>query len=106
MYVKSIKSRKSSYGDSFNKSVKCFTNKPKPETAIIEIDKYKEQTADVYQSYFQKQHCRIRNNTKQQNTTENNKRSHRKSTADRSELDRLKEETQQLEKNPSALKNQ
>ena len=98
--MKSIKSRKSSYRGSFNKSVKCFTNKAKAEAAIIEIDKCKEQTADDReQSYFKKL-------TKQQNTTENNKKSHRQSTADRSELDRLKEETQQLKEKPRALKNQ
>ena len=54
--VKSIKSRKSSYGSSFNESMICYNDEQEAETAIVEINKDRGWTAELYQSYFQKQH--------------------------------------------------
>ena len=53
--VKSIKSRKSSYGSSFKESI-SYNDEQEAETAILEINKYRGWTAELYQSYFQKQH--------------------------------------------------
>ena len=53
--VKSIKSKKSSYGSSFNESMMFYNDEQEAETAIVEINKYRGWTAELYQSYFQKQ---------------------------------------------------
>ena len=54
--VKSIKSRKSSYGSSFKGSMISCNDEQEAETAIVEINKYRGWTAELYESYFQKQH--------------------------------------------------
>ena len=63
---------------------------------MIEIKNYRGWTAQLYQSYFQKQLHHIQNNAKQQNATENNTEICRPTTAEKAGLNRLnKEETQQ-----------
>ena len=80
--VKSIKSRKSSYGSSFDESMICYNDEQEAETAIVEI-KYRGRKAELYRSYFRKQHSRKQNNIEQQDATENNTKSHRQSTSER-----------------------
>ena len=94
--VKSIKSRKSSYGSSFKESMVCYNDEQEAETAIVEINKYRGWKAELYQSYFQKQHSHKQNKKQQQDAAENNTKSNRQSTSERSDIDRLKEDTQQL----------
>ena len=53
--VKSIKIKKSSYGSSFNESMIFYNDEQEAETAIVEINKYRVWTAELCQSYFQKQ---------------------------------------------------
>ena len=53
--VKSIKSKKSSYGSGFNESMIFYNDEQEAETAIVEINKYRGWTTELYQSYFQKQ---------------------------------------------------
>ena len=48
----------------------CFTDEQEAETSIAEIKNYRGWTAQLYQSYFQKQLCHIQNNAQQQNATE------------------------------------
>ena len=88
--VKSIKSRKSSYGNSFNESMIYYNDEQETQTAIAEINKYRGWTAELYQSYCQKQNSNKQNNIQQQEATENNTKSNRQSTSERSEIDRLK----------------
>ena len=88
--VKSIKSRKSSYGSSFNESMIYYNDEQETQTAIAEINKYRGWTAEPYQSYCQKQNSNKQNNIQQQEATENNTKSNRQSTSERSEIDRLK----------------
>ena len=64
--VKYIKSRKSSYGSSFNESMICHNDEQEAETAIGEINKYRGWTARLYQSYYQKQYTHKQNNIEQQ----------------------------------------
>ena len=45
---------------------------------------------------YPKRNCHIQNNTEQQNATENNTKSHRQCTAEGAEIDRIKEDIQQL----------
>ena len=104
--VKSIKSRKSSYGSSFKESMICYNDEQEAETEIVEINKYRGWTAELYQSYFQKQHSHKQNNIEQQDATENNPKSPRQSASERSEIDRLKEDIQQLKEEIKALNNQ
>ena len=51
--VKSIKLRKSSYGSSFKESMIYYNNEQEAQTAIVEMNKYRGLTAELYQSYFQ-----------------------------------------------------
>ena len=104
--VKSIKSRKSSCGSSFKESMTCCNDEQEAETAIVEINKYRGWTAEPYQSYFQTQHSHKQNNKQQQGATENKAKSNRQSTSERSEIDRLKEDIQQLKEEIKALNNQ
>ena len=78
--VKSIKSRKSSYGSSFSESI-CYNDEQEAETAIVEINKYRGWTAELYQSYFRKLHSHEQNNIQQQNATENNTKSNMQSAS-------------------------
>ena len=78
--VKSIKSRKSSYGSSFSESI-CYNDEQEAETAIVEISKYRGWTAKLYQSYFRKLHSHKQNNIQQQNATENNTKSNMQSAS-------------------------
>ena len=76
--VKSIKSRKSSYGSSFNESMTCYNDEQEAEAAIVEINnKYRGWKAELYQTYFQKQHSHRQNNIEQQEAIENSTKSHR-----------------------------
>ena len=102
--VKNIKSRKSSYGSSFNESMICYNDEQQAETATVEINKFRGWTAELYQSYCQKQNSHKQNNIQQQEAKENNTKSNRQSTSERSEIDRLKEEIQQQKEEIKALK--
>ena len=102
--VKNIKSRKSSYGSSFNKSMICYNDEQQAETATVEINKFRGWTAELYQSYCQKQNSHKQNNIQQQEAKENNTKSNRQSTSERSEIDRLKEDIQQQKEEIKALK--
>ena len=82
--VKSIKSRKSSYGSSFNESMTYYNDEQETQTAIAEINKYRGWTAELYQSYCQKQNSNKQNNIQQQEATESNTKSNRQSTSERS----------------------
>ena len=104
--VKSMKSRKSSYDSSFNESMICYNDEQEAETTIAKTNKYREWTAELYQSYFQKLHSHKQNNIEQHDATENKPKSHRQSTSERSEIDRLKEDIQQLKEEIKALNNQ
>ena len=104
--AKSIKSRKSSYGSSFKESMMCYYDEQEAKTAFVEINKYRGWTAELYQSYFQKQHSHKQNNKQQQDAKENNTKSNRQSTSERSEIDRLKEDIQQLIEEIKTLNNQ
>ena len=104
--VKRIKSRKSSYDSSFKKSMICYNDEQETETAIVEINKYRGCTAELYQSYFQKQHSHKQNNKQQQDATENNTKSNIQSISERPEIDRVKEDIQQLKEEIKALYNQ
>ena len=79
--VKIIKSRKSSYGSSFNESMVCYNDEQEGETAIVEINKYRGWTAELYQSYFQKQHSHKQNNIQKQDATEESTKSMRQGTS-------------------------
>ena len=79
--VKSIKSRKSSYGNSFNESMIYYNDEQETQTAIAEINKYRGWTAELYQSYFRKLHSHEQNNIQQQNATENNTKSNMQSAS-------------------------
>ena len=103
--VKSIKRRKSSSGSSFKEGI-CCNDEQEAETAVVEINKYRGWTAELYQRYFQKQHSYKQNNKQQQDATENNTKSNRQSTSESSEIDRLKEDIQQLKEEIKALNNQ
>ena len=103
--VKSIKSRKSSYGSSFDESMICYSDEQEAETAIVEI-KYRGWKAELYRSYFQKQHSRKQNNIEQQDATENNTKSHRQSISERSKIDGLKEDIQQVKEEIKAHNDQ
>ena len=46
--VKSIKSRKRSYGSSFNQSMMCYNDEHEAEKAIVEINKYRGCKAELY----------------------------------------------------------
>ena len=95
--VKSIKSRKSSCGNSFNESVICYNDEQEVERAIVEVNKCNGWTAaELHQNYFQKQHSHKQNSIEQQDATENSTKNHRQSTSERSEINRLKEDIQQL----------
>ena len=94
--VKSIKSRKRSYGSSFTGSMICYNDEQEAEKTILEINKYRGCTAELYQGYCQKQNSHERNNIQKQEATENNTKSNRQSTSEWSEIDRLKEDIQQL----------
>ena len=85
--VQSIKRRKSSYGSSFNESMICYNDEQEAETAITEINKYRGWTAELYQNYLQIQHSHKQNNIEQQDATQNNTKSHRQITSERSEID-------------------
>ena len=104
--LKCMKSRKSSFGINFKESMICYNDEQEAETAIVEINKYRGWTAELYQSYFQKQHSHKQNNKQQQDATENNTKSNRQTTSERSEIDRLKEGTQQLKGEIKELNNQ
>ena len=64
------------------------------ETAIVKINKCTGWTVELYQSHFQKQHNHKQNNIEQQNATKNNTKSHRQSTSEKSEINRLEEDVQ------------
>ena len=46
----------------------CYKDEQEAETAILEINKYSWWTAQLYQSYFQKQHSQKQNNIEQDAT--------------------------------------
>ena len=46
--VKSIKSRKRSYGSSFNESMMCYNDEQEAEKAIVEINKYRGCKSELY----------------------------------------------------------
>ena len=95
--VKSIKSRKISCGNSFNESMICYNDEQEVERAIVEINRCNEwKAAELHQNYFQKQHSHKQNSIEKQDATENSTESHRQSTSERSEINRLKEDLQQL----------
>lgn len=55
-----------SYGRTSNESIICFTDEQEAETLIVETNKYRGWTAQLYQSQFQRQLHDLQNNTKQQ----------------------------------------
>ena len=69
----------------------------------VEINKFRGRTAELYQSYCQKQNSRKQNNIQQQEAKENNTKSNIQSISERSEIDRLREDIQQLKEEIKAL---